>query len=70
MATQQKPKTVEQVKAHFRAKGLTVTQWAKDHNFPPAAVYQVLNGFSKGHRGQSHEIAIALGLKSGEPIAA
>ena len=70
MATQQKPKTVEQVKAQFRAKGLTVNQWAKDHGFPPTAVYQVLNGFSKGNYGQSHVIAVALGLKAGEPIAA
>ncbi|HCL4240814.1 DNA-binding protein [Pseudomonas sp. B111] len=70
MATQQKPKTAEQVKAQFKAKGLTVTQWAKDHGFPPTAVSQVLNGFSKGNYGQSHDIAVALGIKVGEPVAA
>ncbi|MDF3932958.1 DNA-binding protein [Pseudomonas citronellolis] len=63
MATQQKPKTTEQVKQAFRASGTTVTQWALANNFPPNAVYQVLNGFSKGHYGQAHEIAVALGLK-------
>lgn len=63
MATQQKPKTPEQVKKHFRDAGLTVTQWALDNNFPPNAVYQVLNGFSKGRYGQAHDIAVALGLK-------
>ncbi|PIA65993.1 DNA-binding protein [Ectopseudomonas toyotomiensis] len=70
MATQQKPKTVDQVKAEFRAKGLTVNKWAEDNKFPPGAVYQVLNGFSKGNYGQSHDIAVALGLKAGEAVAA
>ncbi|BBT16246.1 hypothetical protein WP8S17C03_22950 [Metapseudomonas otitidis] len=64
MATQQKPRTAEQVKQSFRSAGITVTKWAEDHNFPPNAVYQVLNGFSKGHYGQAHEIAVKLGLKT------
>jgi gp16 family phage-associated protein len=70
MATQQKPKTVEQVKQSFNNSGITVTQWADEHGFPPNAVYQVLNGFSKGRYGQAHDIAVALGLKLTEPTAA
>ncbi|MNG38458.1 hypothetical protein D3C84_1261790 [compost metagenome] len=70
MATQQKPKTAEQVKKSFHSSGITVTQWADDHGFPPNAVYQVLNGFSKGRYGQAHDIAVALGMKLAEPAAA
>ncbi|UFQ97024.1 DNA-binding protein [Pseudomonas wenzhouensis] len=70
MATQQKPKTAEQVKAEFKAKGLTVTKWAKDNGFEPTSVSQVLNGFAKGNYGKAHDIAVALGIKSREPVAA
>lgn len=70
MATQQKPKTAEQVKAEFKAKGLTVTKWAKDNGFEPTSVSQVLNGFAKGNYGKAHDIAVALGIKPREPVAA
>jgi len=55
--------TPEQVKAKFRANGITTTQWAKDNGFPLYAVYRVLNGQEKGLYGQSHRIAVKLGLK-------
>jgi len=64
MATQQKPKTVDQVKAEFKANGMTVTQWAKDNGFEPTSVSQVLNGFAKGNYGKAHDIAVALGIKA------
>lgn len=57
-----KTKTGGQVKAEFKRKGITVTQWARDHGFPPNAVYQVLNGFARGYHGQAYKIAVALGL--------
>ncbi|ARU87100.1 DNA-binding protein [Pseudomonas sp. M30-35] len=66
MAAQQKPKTAEQVKESFLRSGTTVIQWADQHGFPPNAVYQVLNGFSKGRYGQAHDIAVALGMKHSE----
>jgi len=69
MATQQKPKTAEQVKAEFKAKGLTVTKWAKDNGFEPTSVSQVLNGFAKGNYGKAHDIAVALGIKPRELAA-
>jgi len=55
--------TPDQVKAHFRERGQTVSDWAKKNGYAPRAVYLVLNGFSKGKYGQGHEIAIRLGLK-------
>lgn len=55
--------TPEQVKQQFRARGLTLTQWAVDHGYSREAVYRVINGKDKAHFGRAHEIAIALGLK-------
>lgn len=55
--------TPDQVKQQFRARGLTLTQWAADHGYAREAVYRVLNGKDKAHFGRAHEIAVALGMK-------
>ena len=55
--------TPDQVKQQFRARGLTLTQWAADNGYSREAVYRVLNGKDKAHFGRAHEIAVALGLK-------
>lgn len=60
----QKVLTPEQVKQRFKQRGITVTQWAREHGFNRNAVYRVLNGFDKAHYGRAHEIAVALGLKA------
>ncbi|QEW05631.1 DNA-binding protein [Nitrincola iocasae] len=63
--------TPDQVKAKFRENGITISQWAKDNGYQRNAVYRVLNGFDKGFYGQSHEIAVKLGIKKpAESIAA
>ena len=59
--------TPDMVKAKFEAEGITMTAWAKAHGFTPLAVYQVLNGYSRGTRGNSRKIAIALGLREPHP---
>ena len=56
-------KTVEQVKKEFQRTGVTVSEWARKHGFQPQKVIALLNGNIKGHRGKSHEIAVALGIK-------
>lgn len=56
--------TPDQVKERFRARGLTITQWAKEHGYPRNAVYRALNGFDKAQYGRAHEIAVALGIKA------
>lgn len=68
--TTRKALTPAQVKARFRERGITVTQWAAKHNFRREAVYRVIGGQDKGNFGQAHHIAVALGLKvpSDEPI--
>lgn len=62
--THKAPLTPEQVKARLRARGITTTAWAREHGYSPRKVIRLLNGYEKGHYGQSHEIAVALGLKA------
>lgn len=54
------------VRSAFAEQGLTIRAWASERGFPPDLVYAVLSGRIKGSRGQSHEIAVSLGLK---PVA-
>ena len=58
-------KTPDEVKADMRSRGITTSQWARDHNYKPREVLLVLNGQIKGNYGKSHDIAVALGLKAG-----
>lgn len=50
----------------LRAEGKTVTAWAKENGYPVQAVRSVIYGHNKGHYGQAHKIAVALGLKPGQ----
>ncbi|WP_133700399.1 DNA-binding protein [Roseateles toxinivorans] len=52
------------VRDEFYMRGLSVAAWARDHSFDPNLVYQVLSGRCHAQRGVSHEIALALGLKT------
>lgn len=54
-----------QVKALFCDTGVSVAEWARVRGFSTGLVYQVLEGNRKCLRGQSHRIAVALGLKEG-----
>lgn len=56
-------KTAEEVRSDLKAHGVTVPQWAKRHGFPVRAVRAVLYGHNKGLFGQSHKIAVSLGMK-------
>lgn len=49
----------------FEMSGISVSEWSRVHGFSAILVYQVLDGQRKCRRGQSHQIAIALGLKQG-----
>ncbi|MBK9236731.1 MAG: DNA-binding protein [Rhodoferax sp.] len=51
------------IRATFTSDGLSVADWARARNFSLPLVYAVLTGRSKGTRGESHRIAVALGLK-------
>ncbi len=47
----------------FRESGINVRSWALERGFNPGLVYSVLRGERKCLRGQSHDVAVALGLK-------
>lgn len=55
--------TVQSFKSRLRSQGKTIRQWAEENNFPPNAVYRVLNGFEKGCYGQAHAILVKAGIK-------
>lgn len=56
-------KSPEEVRDSFRSQGLSVADWAREHGFTLPLVYAVLHGRSKALRGESHRIAVALGMK-------
>ena len=64
-ATHQLPLSRETVRAAFQARGLTVSSWAEEHGFKPGDVYALLSGRTSGNYGNTHAIAVALGLKAG-----
>jgi gp16 family phage-associated protein len=53
----------KQILERFRAAGLTVTEWAKANGFRRDTAYKVIHGSVQAYRGESHAIAVALGLK-------
>lgn len=53
------------VKLIFDESGVSVAEWARVNGFSTTLVYQVLDGKRKCLRGQSHQIALALGIKKG-----
>ena len=63
-SNQSKIATTNQVQEWFRNNGLNINAWALERGFAPALVYAVLQGKRKCLRGQSHQIAVELGIKS------
>lgn len=47
----------------FTDQGVSVADWARQHCFSLPLVYAVLKGRNRASRGESHKIAVALGLK-------
>lgn len=64
---QQELMSPAQVQALFRESGVTVADWANRNGFSPPLVYAVMKGKRKCLRGESHHIAVALGMKHGIP---
>lgn len=54
----------ERAKRWFETHGVSVSDWAARNGFDRELVYAVLNGRTKGRRGVSHRIAVALGIKA------
>ncbi len=58
-------KTRQEIKEQFFQRGLTVRDWAREHGVSEYTVYDILLGRKKGIRGESHKVAVLLGLKHG-----
>ena len=58
---------LNQVRQEFAALGLSIADWAREHNFSLPLVYAVLKGRNQATRGESHKIAVALRLKNAAP---
>jgi gp16 family phage-associated protein len=64
MSTKPSLKTPSEAKQWFVDRGISITDWAREHGFPRSVVYAALAGRTKGYRGEAHEVALALRLKS------
>lgn len=62
-------RTGEQVRAELQRKGVSITRWAVSNGFSPNLVFEVLAGRKNPTRGQTHNIAVKLGMKTGEVVA-
>ena len=63
VANSQPPKTREQVKQEFWLAGRSITDWSQAHGIERHVVYGLLDGKTKGCRGEAHRAAVLLGLK-------
>lgn len=61
---------LQKIRTVFEESGLSVAEWARVNGFSTGLVYQVLEGRRQCVRGQSHRIAIALGLRNGKALDA
>jgi gp16 family phage-associated protein len=61
--------SVKLARAVFEDSGISVAEWARARGFSTSLVYQVLEGRRKCLRGQSHQIAVALGIKRGSIVS-
>ena len=63
-----KLKTIAEVRQDFSRKGASFADWATTHGIRPLAVYDLINGRTRGIRGDAHKAAVLLGLKEGEIV--
>lgn len=57
-----------EVKNLFSEAGISISEWARLRGFSVGLVYQILDGKRRCERGQSHRIAVELGLKKGNTM--
>ncbi|RJF93004.1 hypothetical protein [Sphingomonas cavernae] len=63
------PARLAAAKDRLDRAGISVRNWANQHNFPEALVYTILRGQRRCKRGLSHRIAVALGIKDSDAVA-
>lgn len=55
------------IREQFAASGTNISEWARDRGFSVSLVQSVLSGKRRCRYGESHRIAVALGLKQDVP---
>lgn len=58
-------KTLAEAREEFAMQGLSISGWARENGFSANLVFDILGGRKKCLRGQSHRIAVTLGIKQG-----
>lgn len=56
-------KSIQQIKNEFSESGASIAEWARENSFSPDLVYRILRNNRIPKRGESHQIAIKLGIK-------
>lgn len=46
----------------FERHGMSIAEWARQNDFPPQRVYDVLSGRNRGMSGEARRVAERLGL--------
>ncbi|WP_213936859.1 DNA-binding protein [Pseudomonas sp. dw_612] len=57
--------TTEQARAALDRRGISLAEFARQHELNSNLVSDLLNGRKKGRRGQAHRAAVLLGIKEG-----
>lgn len=55
--------TASEARAEFTRRGISIAEWARERGFSAELTRMVLQNKRKCLRGQSHQIAVALGIK-------
>lgn len=56
-------KSIQEVKEDFSSSGISIAEWARDNQFSPDLVYRIFKNNKIPKRGESHKIAVKLGIK-------
>ncbi len=59
-------RTPAQARAWLEYQGISIAQWARENQKNDSLVREVLAGRKKCFRGESHNIAVLLGMKDGQ----
>ena len=62
---QNKLLSIEEVRNKFEREGTSYAEWARKHGVNRGLVSMILKGGRTCRRGQSHKIAVLLGIKEG-----
>lgn len=60
-----KLKTATEVRAWFDEQGISISEWARNHGYGRSLVQAIVEGKKACMRGQSHQVAVLLGMKRG-----